>query len=117
MLRAGRLGACQVQRIAGAQCAGGIQRQLGRAITTVRTLSFDPAGRVLQQVSSVGGGENWHYGGGKKTEFAGHWVARDGVVHVQAEGGGEFVPAGRYRFADAYLITENAQGRLVWRRR
>ena len=87
------------------------------SFTTVRTLSFDPSGRVLQQVSSVGGGENWHYGGGKKTEFAGRWLARDGVVHVQAEGGGEYVPAGRYRFADAYLITENALGRLVWQRR
>lgn len=88
------------------------------SFTTVRTLRFEGSGRVTQWVQSAGGGQNWSYGGGgRKLEFAGRWFARDGIIHVQPDGGPEYVSAGRYRFSAPYLVTESREGRLIWQRR
>lgn len=87
------------------------------SFSTVRTLEFDASGRVTQWVQSSGGGGNWSYGGGgRKAEYSGRWYAKDGIVYVQLDGTSGFQPASRYRFAGEYLVTENNEGRLNWRR-
>lgn len=87
------------------------------SFTTVRTLQLGADGAVSQWVQSVGGGGNWSYnGGGRRLEFSGQWQAREGVLLVQPGGTQGFKPATRYRFSDAYLITEGTEGRQVWRR-
>jgi hypothetical protein len=88
------------------------------SFSTVRTLELGADGRVSQWSESIGGGGDWSYGsGGPKLEYQGAWYARDGVVHVRLDGQSEFVAATRYRFVDSYLVTENDDGRINWRRR
>ncbi|MFG5407993.1 hypothetical protein ABXN37_07500 [Piscinibacter sakaiensis] len=82
----------------------------------MRSLTLGADGRVSQSVRSVGGGGNWSADGGERTEFSGRWMVRDGSLWVQPDGQPRFVAAGRYRFSGPYLVTENAQGRLVWQR-
>jgi hypothetical protein len=87
------------------------------SFSTVRTLRFEGSGRVMQWVRSAGGGQNWSYGGGgRKLEFAGRWLARDGIIHVQPDGASQYMAAGRYRFSAPYLVTESSEGRLIWQR-
>lgn len=86
------------------------------SFSTVRTLQMDADGRVSQWVTSVGGGGNWNYDGGRKVEFSGRWYARDGVLYVKSDTGGDFQAAARYRFSDPYLVTEDGRQKLIWRR-
>ncbi len=86
------------------------------SFSTVRTLQMDADGRISQWVTSVGGGGNWNYDGGRKVEFSGRWYSRDGVIYVKSDAGGDFQAATRYRFSDRYLVTEDGRQKLIWRR-
>mgnify|MGYP007112266702 CR=1 FL=1 len=87
------------------------------AFTTVLTMVFAADGTLAQYAQSVGGGSDWSYGGGGRTlQHQGHWHTRDGVLHVRLQGAADSVPAARYRFAGAYLVTEDTNGRMNWKR-
>ena len=88
------------------------------SFSTVMTMSLGADGRVQQWSRSVGGGGDWSYDSGAgELQYAGRWSAQDGVLYVQLDGMAGFQPASRYRFSDAYLVTENDRGRLIWQRR
>lgn len=88
------------------------------SFTTVMTMTLDADGRVQQWSRSVGGGGDWSYDSGAgELQYAGRWSAQGGVLYVQLDGSAGFQPASRYRFSDAYLVTENDRGRLIWQRR
>lgn len=88
------------------------------SFSTVMTMSFGADGRVQQWSRSVGGGGDWSYDSGAgELQYAGRWSAQDGVLYVQLDGAAGFQPASRYRLSDAYLVTENDRGRLIWQRR
>lgn len=85
---------------------------------TVRTLELGADGQVRQWVQSAGGGSDWSYGsGGPELEAQGQWYADGGIVYVRLQGQPQFVAASRYRLAGPYLVTENVDGRINWRRR
>lgn len=88
------------------------------SFSTVMTMSLGADGRVQQWSRSVGGGGDWSYDSGAgELQYAGRWSAQGGVLYVQLDGAAGFQPASRYRFSDAYLVTENDRGRLIWQRR
>ena len=88
------------------------------SFTTVMTMTLGADGRVQQWSRSVGGGGNWNYDSGAgELQYAGRWSAQDGLLYVQLDGAAGFKPIARYRFSDAYLVTENDAGRLIWQRR
>lgn len=85
---------------------------------TVRTLELGADGQVRQWVQSAGGGSDWSYGsGGPELEVQGQWYADGGIVYVRLQGQAQFAAATRYRLVGAYLVTENVDGRINWRRR
>lgn len=86
------------------------------SFTTVMTMELHADGRVAQWSRSVGGGGDWSYDGAGELQYSGRWSSRDGVLYVQLDGQAA-LPAARYRFSDAYLVTENDRGRLIWQRR
>jgi hypothetical protein len=86
------------------------------SFSTVRTLVLAADGRVQQSVQSAGGGGNWSHASGDKVEFQGRWMARDGQLWVQADGGADFQSAGRYRMVDQMLVIEGGRGRTIWQR-
>lgn len=85
------------------------------SFTTVLTLRLKADGSLEQYRESVGGGGDWSYDGGRSQVLSGQWYARDGVIYVRAQGQSEFIAATRYRFSDRYLVTEDANGRRIWR--
>lgn len=86
------------------------------SFTTERALEFGADGRVQQTVRSAGGGGHWSAQGGRQLEFSGTWQVRGNQIWVRAEGQGAYQPAGAYRFAGAYLVTEGSGGRRIWQR-
>ena len=87
------------------------------SFTTVLTMVVSADGTLAQYTQSVGGGSNWSYGDGRRElQYQGQWFTRDGVMHVKLSGAADFVPATRYRFAGAYLVTEDNNGRMNWKR-
>jgi hypothetical protein len=88
------------------------------SFSTVMTMDLRADGQVTQTNRSVGGGGDWSYDSGDSSQdYRGQWLSQDGVLMVRLDGMTEFAAAARFRFDGAYLITENAQGRLIWQRR
>lgn len=86
------------------------------SFTTERVLEFGADGRVQQTVRSVGGGGHWSAQGGRQVEFSGSWQVHGDRIWVRADGQGAYQPAGPYRFAGEYLVTEGSGGRRIWQR-
>lgn len=87
------------------------------SFSTVMTMTLSPDGRVVQTSRSVGGGGEWSSDSGERTDFDGQWEARDGTLYVKGMGIADFTAAATYSFSGAYLVTNGAQGRLIWQRR
>ena len=86
------------------------------SFATRRTMVLGADGQVQQWVESAGGGGDWSYGGGRKTEFSGQWSTRDGMLLLREAGHPEFKPATAYRFADRYLVLEGNGKKIILQR-
>lgn len=87
------------------------------SFNTVLTMVLSPDGNVAQYSRSVGGGGDWSYDSDARPMHQGQWYAESGILYMRLDGATEFQAAARYRFSDAYLVTEDVNGRMIWTRR